>query len=122
MLELEHLDDAKVDDVKRHMWHFVYLHGKAEDMFAEAFIDGGNAPDLCMANVPLAKYFPCDERGLPIREEPHNFTVVPLACTIGGKPGVVVLSNSYERGFNGRAALIEDVEAMRHIYSPQDWC
>lgn len=104
-LKFYHADDQRA----RYSWPFVYLHGEAEDMYMANFEAGGSAPDICGANLPMESFYTvAAERD------------VALPCTVENKPAVVVLSKV--RGFSaGRIALVEDLKAMRHIYSPEDW-
>lgn len=112
MLEFVHRNAETEND--HHIWPFVYLHGEAERMNEEAFSNGGDAPDLCMANEPIEKYIP---DGL------HGRAYKAINCVVGGKPAIVVLAKTLgENGpVCGRISLVDDVEAMRHTYTPENW-
>ena len=44
--------------VNPHIWSFVYFHGEAERMNNKAFAEGGDAPDISIANEPIENYLP----------------------------------------------------------------
>lgn len=99
-----------------HIWHWVYLHGEAEDRNGDAFAEGGEAPDLCCVNRPLSDYVPCDDMGRPT----GPFTMRVIECQVDGDPGIVVLA--VENGvWQGRVALCCDAPAVKHALTPSEW-
>lgn len=87
------------------LWHFVYLHGQAEDRNYERaaehdFVD--EAGDLIACSTPLPT-------------EAGEYTAM-----LYGEEVVVVLA---DRGgwLGGRAALASDEQALRHVRAPIDW-
>ena len=110
MLEFSHCSAEKENSGKYHPWPFVYFHGRAETMNYKAFEAGGDAPDISIANEPIEKYYPrgtsCD---------------VAITCMVAGEPAVVVLSNRQSGLLRGRIVLVNDIEAARHAYTPEEW-
>lgn len=141
MLEFTHRSTE--NEKSLHIWHFVYFHGEAERMNDKAFADGGDAPDISIANEPIENYLPMFSKrdrheALTFGADPSavmvlGVQVAALPCTAGGKPAVVVLAtrpqslHSFRMGrtihgpIGGRIALVSDVEAMRHAYDVANW-
>ena len=116
MLEFSHRSEEKEKSKSFHIWPYVYFHGRAEDVNRKASEEGGDAPDISIANEPLAKHYP------------HGATGdVAIPCVIAGEQAVVVLSSNRSRVlcgrivFGGRIVFVSDIEAVRHAYTPYDW-
>lgn len=105
MLKFSHRSES--NEKSEFIWPFVYLHGKAEDMNMEAFRNGGDAPDLCVANEPIENYW---------KDE-----TVSIPCEAGGLPAVCVLSMRSGSFPSGRVALVSDLKALQHTCSVNDW-
>lgn len=129
MLEFTHR--SAENEKSLHIWSFVYFHGEAERMNDKAFAEGGDAPDISIANEPIENYLPmfskrdCHE-ALTFGADPSavmvlGVQVAALPCTAGGKPAVVVLAVRPYGPIGGRIALVSDVEAMRHAYDVANW-
>jgi hypothetical protein len=116
MLKFIHADQNK--DSLWHRWPFVYLHGEAERMNTKAFSEGGQAPDICMANIPMDEFVPCVGNGLPCRSWEGT---VSIPCEVNGKPAVCVLSQDRIGSFGGRIALVQDFQALQHVMQPKEW-
>lgn len=86
------------DDKHGYRWSFCYLHGKAEDI-----MDQRGAPDIFTATEAMP-------------DEPGSYY-----CTINGRHAVAVIAMHYER-LGGRVALVSDIEALKHVLTPEDWC
>ena len=115
MLKFTHSDQNK--DLLWHRWPFVYLHGEAERMNMQAFSEGGEAPNICMANKPMDEFVPCVGNGLPCQSWKGT---ISIPCEVNGKPAVCVLSQ--DRGiFGGRIALVQDFPALQHAMQPMSW-
>ena len=52
-------DTERQKEGQWHRWPFVYLHGMAERINMASFEEGGEAPDICLANEPMDNYVPC---------------------------------------------------------------
>lgn len=133
MLEFTHR--SAENEKSLHIWPYVYFHGEAERMNDKAFAEGGDAPDISIANEPIENYLPmfskrdCHE-ALTFGADPSavmvlGVQVAALPCTAGGKPAVVVLATRKSADSfaltGGRIALVSDVEAMRHAYDVANW-
>lgn len=120
MLKFIHADSNKDRKRLEHRWPFVYLHGQAERMNDQIFNEGGEAPDICMANEPMDNYIPCVGNGLPCVSWKGT---VSIPCLVNDTPAVCVLSShrSTDGHFGGRIALVKDIEGLRHALSPLEW-
>ena len=109
MLNLFHANEEMTK--KHHAYHFVYLHGEAEEMNEYDF----SAPDLCVGDIPLDDVFNSNTVG----------DTKEVECTVNGKPAIAVFHNwdNHEFGFyiKGRVALASDTEAVKHCQNPQAW-
>lgn len=118
MLKFIHADYSN-KELLWHRWPFVYLHGEAERMNMQAFNDGGEAPDICMANMPMDEFVPCIGNGLPCQSWKGTLSI---PCEVNGIPAVCVLSQNRLAGvFGGRIALVKDFTALQHVMQPTDW-
>ena len=54
MLEFTHR--SAENEKSLHIWPYVYFHGEAERMNDKAFAEGGDAPDISIANEPMENY------------------------------------------------------------------
>jgi len=118
MLKFIHADYSN-KELLWHRWPFVYLHGEAERMNMRAFSEGGEAPDICMANMPMDEFIPCVGNGLPCRSWKG---LVSIPCEVNDIPAVCVLAqNGLDVVFGGRIALVKDFSALQHVMQPTDW-
>ena len=102
-----------------HRWPFVYLHGEAERMNFSAWNDGGEAPDICMANMSMDQFVPCIGNSLPCQSWKGT---VSIPCEVNGQAAVCVLSNDRLGNlFGGRIALVKDFTALQHVMQTKDW-
>ena len=109
MVNFTHRSES--NEKEQHIWPFCYFHGEAEDRNYEAFQNGGDAPDLSVADEPIDKYIKGDLVGS-----------VAIPCTAYGEPAVVIVSRDrFRNGISGRIALIADIKGMKHVYSIEDW-
>lgn len=98
-LEFRHASDNYQNDDR---WPFVYLHGEAE--FNDATEE---APDLCLANLPMPDIVP--------------ETTAHLNCTVRGLPAICVLYRPSNGPTQGRIALLSDVKSVKHARSVTAW-
>lgn len=118
MLKFIHADQSN-KELLWHRWPFVYLHGEAERMNMQAFDDGGEAPDICMANMSMDEFVPCVGNGLPCRSWKG---IVSIPCEVNGQAAVCVLAQNGSEGlFGGRIALVKDFTALQHVMQPSEW-
>lgn len=85
----------------------------AERINDEAFANGGDAPDICLANEPI---------------EDYRRLVCPAVIVCQVQDGnichdavVVLAHNGIQDHRQGRVALVHDIKAMQHAYTPEDW-
>lgn len=119
MLEFTHR--SAENEKSLHIWSFVYFHGEAERMNDKAFAEGGDAPDISIANEPMENYMLMKTWMGELAVMGLGVPVMALPCTVGGKPAVVVLAVRPYGPIGGRIALVSDVEAMRHAYDVANW-
>lgn len=123
MLEFTHR--SAENEKSLHIWPYVYFHGEAERMNDKAFAEGGDAPDISIANEPMENYMLMKTWMGELAVMGLGVPVMALPCTVGGKPAVVVLATRKSADSfaltGGRIALVSDVEAMRHAYDVANW-
>ncbi len=81
-----------------HTWNFVYLHGKAEANSGHEY----SSPDILFATEPMPK------------------KAGTYYGMMQGHPVIIVLAHRHGH-LGGRAALIDDTAALRHVITPSDW-
>lgn len=92
-------------DGKLELWHFVYLHGQAEDVVRELQEANGwrwESPDLC------------------VLDGPHSTKPGAYPVTVYGRPAIAVLANQFGL-LGGRVALLTDPDALAHVIDPAAW-
>ena len=106
--KLYHQNDDKAPK-ENYVWHFVYIHGKAESYNREKMkhIEDRQADDLFVASQPMPKI--------------DNSKLINVSkATLYDKEVTVVLSQMY--GFvRGRIVFTDDAEALEHAKNPIDW-
>ncbi len=89
------------------LWHFVYLHGHAEEVAAVLTSQFGwdyGATDLCVVEGPHPT-------------EPGEYPV-----SLYGRPAVAILADRAHPGrLSGRIALLSDKTGLAHARHTQDW-
>ena len=111
-------DTERQKEGQWHRWPFVYLHGMAERINMASFEEGGEAPDICLANESMDNYVPCIGNGLPVQSWDDSLSI---PCLVNDSPAVCVLYQRPLVGFGGRIALVEDLVALQHVVVPGDW-
>lgn len=111
-------DTERQKEGQWHRWPFVYLHGMAERINMASFEEGGEAPDICLANESMDNYVPCIGNGLPVQSWDGSLSI---PCLVNDSPAVCVLYQRPLVGFGGRIALVEDLVALQHVVVPGDW-
>lgn len=82
-----------------HVWPFVYLHGEVESLIGHKDC----APDMFFATEPMPT-------------TPGTY----YGRMYDGQPVIIMLAE-HLGCLGGRAALLTDTEALRHVISPEDW-
>jgi hypothetical protein len=90
-----------------HCWHFVYLHGAAENHNEKKAFDNNWAwrcPDLVISDQPIPK--------IPGHYEANLY----------GMKVIAVMARRIENHLAGRVADPTDVEGFAHASKPEEWC
>lgn len=101
-----HCDDER----GKHSWHFVYLHGQAEQLSGQIYQEyigrrecERGADDIFSADCPMPS-------------EPGEYS-----AELYGHPVIAVIDYACRNFLCGRVALVDDEAALAHCRTPQDW-